>query len=71
MARQPDSYSIRPIDVDFAGWSLVPEGQHSHWAIVHNPTETLRGYWPDRARAEEKLGYILSKFITATPPCGT
>lgn len=56
-----DTFTIHPIDIDFAGWSLVPEGQHNSWGIVHDPTQTLRAHYPDKTEAEQKLTQ-LNKF---------
>ena len=57
-----DHYAIVPIDIDFAGWSQVPEGEHNAWGVVHLHTQTLRGWYKLKAQAEEKLQYIMSKF---------
>lgn len=30
------TYSTHPIDIDFAGWSIVDTGEHNCWGIVDN-----------------------------------
>lgn len=55
-----DRYTVVPIDIDFAGWSQVPEGQHNAWGIVHLPTTTLRKWAKLREEAEALLNSIMT-----------
>lgn len=34
-------FEVKPIDRDFAGWSIVEEGQHTDWAVVNMEDFTL------------------------------
>jgi hypothetical protein len=58
-----DSYSVSPIDIDFAGWSTVQEGQHNSWGIIHDATQTLRYHTSCPAAARLKADALNERII--------
>jgi hypothetical protein len=53
-------FNVEPIDIDFAGWSIVPEGEHNAWGII-NVTENTLYKWVGyscRDDAVEKCGRL-------------
>jgi hypothetical protein len=32
-------FIVEPIDIDFAGWTVVEEGQHNEWGIIDTQPE--------------------------------